>query len=55
MSDMVKVTKNGAIWEIVFDRPKANAISVAATRHDDEGHPVSARQLKTSFRSRDFH
>ena len=32
MSDMVKVTKNGAIWEIVFDRPKANAISVAASK-----------------------
>jgi crotonobetainyl-CoA hydratase len=32
MSDMVKVTKNGPIWEIVFDRPKANAISVAASK-----------------------
>ncbi len=32
MSDMVKVTKNGAVWEIVFDRPKANAISVAASK-----------------------
>ena len=32
MSDMVTVTKNGRVWEIVFDRPKANAISMAASR-----------------------
>ena len=35
--------------------PRAATRIVPATRHDDEGHPVSARQLKTSFRSRDFH
>jgi len=32
MSDMVKVTKDGFVWEIVFDRPKANAISMAASK-----------------------
>ncbi|MBT6204664.1 MAG: enoyl-CoA hydratase-related protein [Alphaproteobacteria bacterium] len=32
MSDMVSITKDGAVWEIVFDRPKANAISVAASK-----------------------
>ncbi|MBC6440831.1 MAG: crotonobetainyl-CoA hydratase [Rhodospirillales bacterium] len=32
MSDMVKITKDGFVWEIVFHRPKANAISVAASK-----------------------
>ncbi|MBT5433774.1 MAG: carnitinyl-CoA dehydratase, partial [Rhodospirillaceae bacterium] len=32
MSDMVSITKDGAVWEIVFDRPKANAVSVAASK-----------------------
>ena len=31
MSNAVTVTKNGFVWEILFDRPKANAISLAAS------------------------
>jgi crotonobetainyl-CoA hydratase len=32
MSDMVKVTKEGSILEIMLDRPKANAIDLATSR-----------------------
>lgn len=32
MSDMVTITKDGPVWEILFDRPKANAISMAASK-----------------------
>ncbi len=32
MGDSVHVTRNGGIWEIVLDRPKANAISMAVSR-----------------------
>jgi error-prone DNA polymerase len=35
--------------------PRPGSRIVPATRHDDDGHPVSARQLRASFRSRDFH
>lgn len=32
MNDTVKIEKDGPIWEIVFDRPKANAIDRASSR-----------------------
>ena len=32
MSDMVTITKDGPVWEILFDRPKANAISMEASK-----------------------
>ncbi|MFP6740483.1 MAG: enoyl-CoA hydratase-related protein [Alphaproteobacteria bacterium] len=32
MSDIVRIEKNGPVWEMTFDRPKANAISQAASR-----------------------
>ncbi len=32
MNDSVHVTRSGEIWEIVLDRPKANAISMAVSR-----------------------
>ena len=32
MSDAVKVEKAGAVWEITLDRPKANAIDIAASQ-----------------------
>ena len=32
MSDTVTITRDGPVWEIVFDRPKANAIDAAASR-----------------------
>ena len=32
MNDSVRVTRDGSIWEIVLDRPKANAISMAVSR-----------------------
>ena len=32
MSENVRVTRDGGIWEIVLDRPKANAISIAVSR-----------------------
>ena len=50
MNDMVTVTGDGPIREIVFDRPKANAISLAASRalsrafcafRDDDGASVA--------------
>lgn len=32
MSDFVKIERKGPLWEITFDRPKANAISAEASR-----------------------
>jgi crotonobetainyl-CoA hydratase len=32
MSDIVKIDTKGPLWEITFDRPKANAIGAAASR-----------------------
>ncbi len=36
MSENVRVTRDGGIWEIVLDRPKANAISAAVSRELSE-------------------
>ena len=36
MSDFVKIDRKGPLWEMTFDRPKANAISAEASRQLSE-------------------